>query len=32
MKNLGGSFHLAAQPGKGTCIRLEAPIKADPVI
>lgn len=32
MKNLGGTFHLATQPGKGTCIRLEVPIKADSMI
>ncbi len=32
MKNLGGSFHLDTQPGKGTSIRLEVPIKIDPKV
>jgi len=29
MKNLGGSFHLVTQPGEGTRIRLEVPIRTE---
>lgn len=29
MKNLGGSFRLNSQPGKGTQIRLEVPLRPD---
>jgi two-component system, NarL family, sensor histidine kinase UhpB len=30
--DLGGSFHIEAQPGKGTCLELEIPLSAEEVL